>query len=63
MGMRKINLKRLDLKELFETFNRLIDNNPIQNRNNKRGRPPVFKESLIYFALSIKQIYKLSGEI
>ncbi|MDO3651338.1 transposase, partial [Nocardia mangyaensis] len=32
----------------------------IKDRKRKRGRPPLYRESLIYFALAVKQIFKLS---
>ncbi|MBK3332291.1 hypothetical protein GWK41_04320 [Persephonella atlantica] len=32
----------------------------MENAKNKRGRPPQYRESLIYFALAVKIIFKLS---
>ena len=51
----KIELKRIDLTKLLHILDQLIG-----NRKNKRGRPPIYKESLIYFALAVKLLFKLS---
>ncbi|WP_457643325.1 transposase, partial [Persephonella sp.] len=32
----------------------------VENKENKRGRPPLYRESLIYFAVAVKLIFKLS---
>ncbi len=55
MRGRNIELKRIDLTKLLHILDQLIE-----NRKNRRGRPPIYKESLIYFALAVKLLFKLS---
>ena len=55
MRGRNIELKRIDLTKLIHILDQLME-----NRKNRRGRPPIYKESLIYFALAVKLLFKLS---
>jgi hypothetical protein len=55
MKKKQVELKRIDVEELLTILDKII-----KDRKNKRGRPPIYRESLIYFALAIKQIFKLS---
>jgi len=55
MKKKKIELKRIDVEKLLTILDKLI-----KDRESKRGRPPIYRESLIYFAIAIKQIFRLS---
>ncbi len=55
MRVGKIDLKRIDITKLMQILDKLV-----KNRENKRGRPPKYRESLIYFSLAVKIIFKLS---
>ena len=57
---RRVNIKRMDLKELYERLFVKLDKVYEKLKKKKRGRPKKYKESLIYFALAFKIIRNLS---
>ena len=57
MRGKKIGLKRIDLAKLLQILDNLIE-----DRKNKRRRPPLYRESLVYFAVSIKLNFILKDE-
>ena len=41
----KIDLKKIDITKLMQILDKVV-----KNRENKRGRSPKYRESLIYFS-------------
>ena len=57
---RRVSVKRVDLKELYERLFITLDKVYEKIKKKKRGRPRKYKESLIYFAFAFKVARNLS---
>jgi len=57
---KRIKIKRVDLKELYERLFVKLDKVYEKIKKKKRGRPKKYKESLIYFAFALKVVRNLS---
>jgi len=57
---RKVSVKRVDIKKLYERLFKKLDVVYEKIKKRKRGRPKKYKESLIYFAFALKVVRNLS---
>ena len=55
---KRVEIRRVNLKRVYEELFKRVDK--ISKGGQKRGRPRKYKESLIYFALALKVVQRLS---
>ncbi len=55
---KRVEIRRLEIKRVYQELFKKVDK--IYKRRKKRGRPRKYQESLIYFALALKVLRRLS---